>query len=129
MGLQFLKGECSGKEHVQKFTELFDVLPLFVQIIKNRLPLKSSLEGTRKSTRISESIMGMKIGSFVSYIKWLGELGSVGCVHSVFCTVCMFDPARPFFPKWYASYYPWNLSFFLLARVCYTADCNVLMLR
>ena len=49
-------------------------------------------------------------------------------VHSVFCTVCMFDPANPFFPKWHASYFPWNLSFFLLAQVCYTADCNVLML-
>ena len=50
-------------------------------------------------------------------------------VHGVFCTVCTFVPARPFFPKWYASYFPWNLSFFLLARVCYTADCNVLTLR
>ena len=50
-------------------------------------------------------------------------------VHSVFCTVCTFDPARPFFPKWYASCFLWNLSFFLLSRVCYTADCNVLTLQ
>ena len=28
---------------------------------------------------------------------------------------------RPFFQKLYTSYFPWNLSFFLLARVCYTA--------
>ena len=50
------------------------------------------------------------------------------CVYSVFSTVCMFDPARPFLKKLYASYFPWNMSFFLLARVCYTADCNVLTL-
>ena len=46
----------------------------------------SGLEGTRKSACISESIIGVKIGPFVSYIKWLGELGSVGCVF-VACSV------------------------------------------
>ena len=51
------------------------------------------------------------------------------CVRSVFSTVCTFDPMRQFFPKLYASYFPWHLSLFLLARVCYTADCNVLTLR
>ena len=42
----------------------------------------SGLEGTQKSARtcISESIIGMKIRPFVSYIKWLGEQGSVDCV-------------------------------------------------
>ena len=31
----------SDNEHVQKFTEFFDVLPLFVQIIENHSPLKA----------------------------------------------------------------------------------------
>ena len=43
-------------------------------------------EGSRESARISESIIGMKIRPFVSYIKWLGELGSVGYV-LVACSV------------------------------------------
>ena len=38
----------------------------------------------------------MKIGPFVSYIKWPGELGSIGFV---FFTIRTFDPARPLFPK------------------------------
>ena len=33
-----------------------------------------------KSAHISESIIGMKIGPFLCYIKWVGEPGSVGCV-------------------------------------------------
>ena len=59
------------------------VLGRDVQIIENRSP---SLQGTRKSARISESIIGMKIGPFISYIKWLGELGSVSCVF-IACSV------------------------------------------
>ena len=36
-----------------------------------------------KSAHILESIIGMKIRPFVSYIKWLGELDSIGCVFIV----------------------------------------------
>ena len=99
-------------------------------VYRKSLTAESGLEGTRKSARISESIIGMKIGPFVSYIKWLGELGSVGCVF-IACSVpfVRLIPRGHFFPKLYASYFLWNLSFILLARVCYTADCNVLTLR
>ena len=43
----------------------------------------------------------MKIGPFVSYIKWPGGLARQRwlCVHSVFFTICTFVPARPFFLK------------------------------
>ena len=87
-------------------------------------------EGTHKSARISESIIGMKIGPFVSYIKWPGELGSVGCVF-IACSLpfVRLFPRGHFSPKLYASYFPWNQSLFILAQVCYTADCNVLTLR
>ena len=50
-------------------------------------------------------------------------------VHNMFYTICMLDPAIAIFPKLYASYLLWNLSFSLLAKVCYTADCNVFTLR
>ena len=111
--------------------ELFDIL--HAHICTNNWKshtAKNSYEGTRKSSCISESITAIKIEPFVSYSKWPGELGSIGCVFiacSVPCT-CTFDPARPFFPKLCTSFFPWKLSFFLLAQVCYTADCNVLML-
>ena len=91
---------------------------------------KRSRGHSQKRSYLGEYIIGMKVGPFVSYIKWLGELGSVDCVF-IACSVpfvCLI-PQGHFFPKWYASYFPWNLSFFLLARVCYTADCNVLTLR
>ena len=50
----------------------------------------------------------------------IGELGSVGCVliaGSVWFVRLI--PRGHFFWKWYASYFPWNLTFFLLARVCF----------
>ena len=99
-------------------------------VYRKSLTTESGLEGACKSACISESIIGMKIRPFVSYITWLGELGSIGCMF----TACSVPFVRSilrghFFPKWYTSYFPWNLSFFLLARVCYTADCNVLTLR
>ena len=64
---------------------------------RKSLTTESGLEATRKSARILESIIGMKIGPFVSYIKWLGELGSVFIVCSV--PFVHLDPARPFFSK------------------------------
>ena len=81
------------------------------------LTAESGSEGTRQSACILESIIAMKI--FVSYSKWPGGLGSIGYMFIVFfSTVCTFDPTGPFFPKLYASYFLWKLSFFLLARVC-----------
>ena len=72
---------CAVVNNVQKFTECFDVLPIFVPTIENRsITAENVLKGTHKNTCISESIIGMKIKYFVSYNKWLGELGSVGCV-------------------------------------------------
>ena len=107
-------------ELVQKFTEFFDVLPLFVPTIWKSLTAENGPEGTRKSARVSESIIGMKIGPFVSYIKWPGELGSIGCVSYVFSTVCTFVPARPFFPQNYTPH---------IFRGIWATDCNVLTLR
>ena len=73
----------------------------------------------------------MKIGPFVSYIKWPVELYRQRLlrVHSVFSTVCTFVSARPFFPKIVRFIFP--VESVILARVCYqyTADCNVLTLR
>ena len=40
----------SGKEHVQRYTELVDILPIFTPTTENRSLSKSSLEGTCKST-------------------------------------------------------------------------------
>ena len=113
-------------------TEIYSVFRRSAPICtvnRKSLTAESGLEGTHKSARILESMIGMKIGPFVSYIKWLGELGSVGCV-LIACSVpfVRLIPRGHFFPEWYASYFPWNLSVFLLARVCYTADCNVFML-
>ena len=91
------------------------------------LTAENGPEGSHESARISES---MNIRPFVSYIKWPGELGSVRCVF-IACSLPFVHliPRGHFFPKLYASYFPWNLSFILLARVCWTADCNVLTLR
>ena len=59
----------------------FDVLPIFVSTIENRsITAGNGPKGTHKSARISEGIIGMKTGPFVSYIEWLGELDSVGCM-------------------------------------------------
>ena len=69
----------------------------------------------------------MKIGPFVSYIKWPGELGSIGCTFIVcFLPFVRLNPQGHFNCTLLFS---WNLSFFLLAQVCYTADCNVLTLQ
>ena len=36
----------SGKEHVQKYTELVDILPIFIPTTENRSLSKSSIKGT-----------------------------------------------------------------------------------
>ena len=79
------------------------------------------LEDTHRSARILESIIGTKIGLFVSYIKWLGELRQ--CCLCV-CSICTFDPTRLIFSKMVRFIFPIELSYFLLARVCYTVDCT-----
>ena len=42
----------SGKEHVQKYMELVDILSIFIPTTENRSLSKISIEGTRKSTHI-----------------------------------------------------------------------------
>ena len=72
---------CAVVKNVQKFMECFDVMTLFVPTIENRsITAENVLKGTHKNTCILDSIIGMKIGPFLNYIKWLGELGSVGCM-------------------------------------------------
>ena len=46
--------------------------------------------------------------------------------HSVFFTVCTFDPTSPFFAKLMFSM---EVELFFLAQVCYTSVYSVLMLR
>ena len=114
-------------------TETYGVLLTFCPYLYWQfkiLTAESSPEGTRKSTRISHSIIGMKIGPFGSYIKWTGELGSTGCtfIACFFFWFHIWSHKPILFSKLYTLYFPWNLSFFLLAWLCYTADCNVLTL-
>ena len=83
--------------------------PHICTVYGKSLTAESGLEGTRKSARISASIICMKIGPFVSYIEWLGEIGSVGCVFRA-CSVPFVRLIQRghFFPKLYALYFLWN---------------------
>ena len=56
------------------------------------------------------------LGKSNSYMKMTRR--TILCVHTVFSTMCTFEPVRPF-----------CANSFLLAGVCHTADCNVFMLR
>ena len=48
---------CAVVKNVQKFTEFFDVLPIFVPTIENRLiTTESSPKGTHKSARINRTV-------------------------------------------------------------------------
>ena len=107
--------------------EFFDVLPQFVPTNWKSLTAKNGPKGSRESACISESIIGMKIGPFGSYIKWTGELGSIGCTFiACFFWFHIWSHKPILFWKLYTLYFPWNLSFFLLG---YTADCNVLTVK
>ena len=114
-------------------TETYGVLLTFCPYLYWQfkiLTAESSPEGTHKSTHISRSIIGMKIGPFGSYIKWTGELGSIGCTFiACFFWFHIWSHKPILFWKLYTLYFPWNLSFFLLAWLCYTADCNVLAVK
>ena len=85
-----------------------------------------SPKDTRKSTRISESIIAMEIRPFVSYSKWPGELGSVGYVFILCCLpyVCTFESAGPFSPILYTLYLPQNLSSSLRTLYCIYSRCE-----
>ena len=107
--------------------DMYRNLRRFSTFLYQQLKITHCWKRACKSARISGSIIAMKIGPLVSYIEWPGELGSIGCVF-IACSL-QFVHLRSFFPKLYASYFPWNLSFFFLAQVCYTADCSVLTLR
>ena len=64
-------------------TEIYGALRRSAHICTNKwklLTAASDPEGTRKSARISENVIAMKIGPFVSFSKWPEELGSIGCV-------------------------------------------------
>ena len=105
-------------------TEIFDVPP------KNwkSLTAEGGPEDTRKTAHIWESIVAMKIRPFVSYIKWPGELGTIGCMFIACSLPFVRLIQQGHFLQNCTLLFPWNLSYFLLARVCYTADCNVLTL-
>ena len=99
--------------------------PYLYQQVK-MLTGESGPKGTCKSAHISESIIVMKIGPF---LKWPGEVGSDGCMFIVCSVPSTFEVTSSFFYILYFSYLLWNLGFYFLVRVCYTADCNVFTLR
>ena len=116
----------SSKKRVQKFTEFFNVLPIFQLKITHSC---KRFRGHSQKALVSRRVyyVAMKIGPFVSFSKWSARQHWLR-VHSVFFTVCTFDPTSPFFPKLCAWYFPSKFSFFFLAWICYTAGCNVLTL-
>ena len=99
--------------------------PYLYQQVK-MLTGESSPKGTCKSAHISESIIIMKIGPF---LKWPGEVGSDGCMFIVCFVPSTFEVTSSFFHILYFSYLLWNLGFYFLVWVCYTADCNAFTLR
>ena len=89
---------------------------------------KRSQGHSQNCSYISESIVAMKIRPFVSYIKWPGELGTNGCMFIACSLPFVRLIQQSHFLQNCTLLFPWNLSYFLLAWVCYTADCNVLTL-